>query len=739
MAKEEPEKKKSATLQAFFKPKPTQKKRAETPAVKRPIDESKDATAAKKPKPAPVVAKEPTTNADGQWTGQVPYAAVAATFSRIEATTKRLEIQSIVCELLEQTIARAPNDLEAILFLLCNKVAPAFDNLEMGIGDSLLQKAIARAFGKEVKNVKSAYEREGDLGLVAEDARRKQKFLGFGSKPKPLQASQVLEAYRAICSISGSKSQDQKVGKMQKLMISATPVEAKYVTRGLQGKLRIGLAETSVLIAFAHALVRSPPVSSEDLMETEEKLPSVTREITGAQASVALKIDAGRGNALGKKRLTKDERLIAAEAVVKQCYAEAPSYSTLCQGALTTPLWNLHTKCALGVGVPVFPMLAKPTKSVDEVLKRLSGKAFTCEHKYDGERFQAHLASDGSVRVFSRNLQDTTKKWPEVAAVLREACVDGTTSFVLDAEVVAVDTATGALLPFQRLSTRKKEVTEGESGGPAVIVLAFDLLLLNGESLLRNTLRERRTRLHASFKAVKNGFAFADSVDVDGDGDDVVAAEKIQQALEEAITAKSEGLMVKTLDDNATYEPSKRSLNWLKLKKDYLDGVGDSLDLVVVGAYTGRGKRTGVFGAYLCACLDAESGDLQSVCKIGTGFSDDDLKKFHEESQPLIIPKKAANVVCGDALEQDIVWLEPKMVWEVQVADLSLSDTHKGALGRVNAGRGIGLRFPRLLRARDDKAADQATTSDQVLELYLNQDSVKGTAQVDDDDDDGYL
>ena len=128
MAKDEPQKK-SATLQAFFKPKPPQKKKAETPAVKRPIDESKDATAAKKPKPAPVAAKAPETTADGQWTGQVPYAAVAATFSRIEATTKRLEIQSIVCELLEQTIARAPNDLEAILFLLCNKVAPAFDNL----------------------------------------------------------------------------------------------------------------------------------------------------------------------------------------------------------------------------------------------------------------------------------------------------------------------------------------------------------------------------------------------------------------------------------------------------------------------------------------------------------------------------------------------------------------------------------------------------------------------------------
>ena len=158
----------------------------------------------------------------------------------------------------------------------------------------------------------------------------------------------MLAAYREICAISGSKSQDAKIGKMQKLMISATPCEAKYVTRGLQGKLRIGLAETSVLIAFAHALVRSPPVSS-DLMETDEKLPSVTREITGAQASHALKIDASRGSTLGKKRLTKDERLIAAEAVMKQCYAEAPSYKALAAGVLAQLLARLLSVSACEV------------------------------------------------------------------------------------------------------------------------------------------------------------------------------------------------------------------------------------------------------------------------------------------------------------------------------------------------------------------------------------------------------
>ena len=243
------------------------------------------------------------------------------------------------------------------------------------------------------------------------------------------------------------------------------------------------------------------------------------------------------------------------------------------------------------------------------------------------------------------------------------------------------------------------------------------------------------------FAPAEHKFAFADAVDVPASCDECDAAEHIQHALEASIVAKSEGLMVKTLEANATYEPSKRSLNWLKLKKDYLDGVGDSLDLVVVGAYMGRGKRTGVFGAYLCACLDADTGDLQSVCKIGTGFSDEDLKTLDAQARAMVLPAKPRHVKCGDALEHDITWIEPKLVWEVQVADLSLSDTHKGALGKVNAGRGIGLRFPRLLRSRDDKAAEHATTADQVLSMYLNQDSVKDAVKDDDDDDDddGYL
>ncbi|KAH8056706.1 DNA ligase [Aureococcus anophagefferens] len=492
---------------AAAKAAPAEAPAAAAPAAAAPAAAKPAAEAAKpKEKQAPVFANPGAGVASGaDWAARAACAAIAAVFEKIEATTKRLEIQGHVRDLLGQVMRHAPGDLTACVFLLCNKVAPAFENLEMGIGDSLLMKAVAHAFGKNAKHVKGEYESRATS--ASSPKRKKQKTLSFGAKPKPLLAAKVLAAYREICAISGSKSQDAKIGRMQKLMTAAP----------------------------------------------------------------------------AKRVLPKDARAAAADAVVKQCYAEAPSYATLCEGILSRPLWALPEACALAVGVPVFPMLAKPTKSVGEVLKRLGGIAITCEHKYDGERFQAHMLPNGDVKVFSRNLQETTKKWPEVQAVVRAA--------------------------------RRPGARNRSSSTP------------------------RRPAAAAAAPA-EHKFAFADAVDVPASCDECDAAEHIQHALEASIVAKSEGLMVKTLEANATYEPSKRSLNWLKLKKDYLDGVGDSLDLVVVGAYMGRGKRTGVFGAYLCACLDADTGDLQSVCKIGTGFSDEDLKTLDAQARAMVLPAK---------------------------------------------------------------------------------------------------
>ena len=191
--------------------------------------------------------------------------------------------------------------------------------------------------------------------------------------------------------------------------------------------------------------------------------------------------------------------------------------------------------------------------------------------------------------------------------------------------------------------------------------------------------------------------------------------------------------MVKTLDENAHYEPSRRSLNWLKLKKDYLEGLGDSVDLVPIGAYHGRGKRTGVYGAYLLACYDLDTETFQSVCKIGTGFSEEDLKILAEGLNKHIIEKKSSQYCVSETLDCDI-WFDSVQVWEVKAADLSKSSTHKGAIDKTGeSGRGIGLRFPRFERLRNDKKPEQATTSDQILEMYYAQDSVLNDTWGNDD------
>lgn len=244
-----------------------------------------------------------------------------------------------------------------------------------------------------------------------------------------------------------------------------------------------------------------------------------------------------------------------------------------------------------------------------------------------------------------------------------------------------------------------------------VCIYAFDCLYLNGESLISQPFMKRREMLHNNFIPTDNEFAFAHYKDTSD-------AEEIQEFLNLAVQQSCEGLMVKTLETDAEYEPSKRSLNWLKCKKDYLDGVGDTLDLLVMGAFYGIGKRTGVYGCYLVGCYDAESEGYQSCCKVATGFSDEELLRLTEKLKPLVVAKKPMEYQSN--LECDI-WVEPKIVIEVKCADFTISPLHMAAVGSVNETKGIALRFPRYIKEREDKNIDQCTTSEQVVEFYQKQ------------------
>lgn len=248
--------------------------------------------------------------------------------------------------------------------------------------------------------------------------------------------------------------------------------------------------------------------------------------------------------------------------------------------------------------------------------------------------------------------------------------------------------------------------------------------------MVNKPFRERRNALHDAFNEVEGEFSFATY----GNTSEI---DTIQTLLEDSVKASCEGLMVKMLDGASSfYEPSRRSQNWLKVKKDYLAGAGDSLDLCVLGAYFGRGKRTSVYGAFLLAAYDAASQTFATVCNIGTGFSEQVLEDLHAQLSPIVIdkPKPFYKHSSGNKDQPD-VWFEPRFVWEVKSADLTLSPRYQAA-AEAMGGKGVSLRFPRFLKIRDDKKPEDATTTRQVAEMYRNQEGVgkaKAGPRVDDD------
>ncbi|TFK93465.1 ATP-dependent DNA ligase [Polyporus arcularius HHB13444] len=628
----------------------------------------------------------------------VPYAALAKVFSLIEATTKRIEKTSLLTSFLLLVIRRrAKGDTQSLLqavYLCINRLCPDYVGIELGIGESLLLKAIGESTGRSMATVKADLKKEGDLGLVAMNSKNSQKTL---FKPKPLTLPVVFKNLKEIALSSGHSSQNKKVSIITKLLASCQGQEAKYIVRSLEGKLRIGNAERTVLVALAHAAVLAEQESSN-------------------------------------KRLSKDKlaaRLEEAASIVKQVYSELPNYDLVIPALLNAGIDKLREECKLTPGVPLKPMLAKPTKAIGEVLDKFEGKKFTCEYKYDGERAQVHKLEDGTIAVFSRNSEDMSKKYPDLMEQLPRCVKEGTKTFVFDAEAVAIDKDSAKLLPFQELSRRKRKDVKVEDIKVRVCLFAFDLLYLNGEPLLQKDLSERRELLQQHFQPVDLEFQFAKASDAH-------ATDEIQTFLEESVKDGCEGLMVKMLEGELShYEPSRRTVNWLKLKKDYLAGVGDSLDLVVVGGYYGKGKRTNVYGAFLLACYDSDSEEYQTICKIGTGFSDEALQAHYETLKPLEMQTPRGDIKVGGAKPD--VWFEPKIVWEVLTADLSLSPIYTAAQGLAEE-RGISLRFPRFIKIRDDKNAEDATGPEQIAEMYQRQVTAqtKGKKGRGGDADDGF-
>ena len=355
---------------------------------------------------------------------------------------------------------------------------------------------------------------------------------------------------------------------------------------------------------------------------------------------------------------------------------------------------------------PIRPMLADRVKSEKEVIEKI-GNEFAIEYKLDGERVQIHVEGE-KIELFSRSLEKISNYYPDIIEKIPK--IIQAENAILEAEIVAINENTGDFLPFQELMHRRRKykIEKAVIEYP-ITVNFFDVLYCNGKNCTELNYSERRKKLENIVK--ENEFAKYIPMTI------AKNENEIQEFFENSINAGSEGLMLKMLDK--PYQAGSRGSHWLKLKREYRNELGDSLDLVVIGGFFGKGRRTGSYGTLLLSTYDENTDTFPSICKVGTGFTDESLDQLYQILNPKTTIKKNPRII--SEMEAD-VWFEPELVIEIVASEITLSPIHKVARDEIRKNAGLALRFPKFTgKIRMEKTAEDASTDEEVISLYKAQ------------------
>jgi DNA ligase-1 len=471
----------------------------------------------------------------------------------------------------------------------------------------------------------------------------------------PLTVERFYETLDKMAKSTGSGSVDLKIGLLAGLLSASSPNEAKYIVRTVTGSLRLGIADMTVLDALAVAFG-----GGKETREQLERAYNISSDLGKVAKIVAEE---------GIERIKKFEVL---------------------------------------PGEPIRPMLAERLSSSAEILEKLGGKCIA-EYKYDGERIQAHKKKN-EVILFSRRLENITDQYPDGVEYVRKHV--RAKEAIVEAEAVAVDPETGEMKPFQELMHRRRKygIKEAMEEHPITLFM-FDVLYVDGKDLTLEPYTVRHRHL-------ENVIEQTDNVKV---AESIIAEnpEQLELFFEKTVESGSEGIICKSVNEDSFYQAGARGWNWIKYKRDYKSEMTDTVDLVVVGAFHGRGKRAGTYGAFLLAAYDPDKDIFETVTKVGTGFTDEDLEKLPKMLKKHQIAHRHPRV--DSTLEMD-VWFEPAVVLETRGAEITLSPIHTCAMNVIREASGLAIRFPRFTgKYRVDKSPEDATTTKEVVEMYRSQ------------------
>ncbi len=644
------------------------------------------------------------------------FARLAEYFQRIEGVSKRLEIFDIVAELFYEA---SPDNIDRIVYLCQEGLLPPFHGNELGLSAKLMIRAISDASQTPTKDVEASFAGLGDLGLVAE---------GLVDKKGGLLVGQVYDELMEIAMTSGKGSQSKKIELVVSLFNGLSPLETRYVTRFIIGKLRLGIGDPTILEAIAHVEacrrhnVSIHSIPSQSLKKDEklktfselEKIPEIL-ESAKAQTDRYFKdktpkedVYQNRLAMIYFKALLELRRSI--REPLERAYNICSDLGLVAKTFKTSGLDAIRD-FEIQVGYPIRMALCERLSSGEDILQKISDnekdinqlKKVAVEVKYDGMRCQIH--KDGNdVQIFSRNLERMTHMFPEVVRATVELAAD---TLIYEGEALAYDEATGDLLPFQAtMQRRRKHNIENMAEELPLKVFAFELLYLDGKDYTVQPYESRhRTLANLLDRSDQQVIETALMRIVDD-------PKEIDEIFNSYIEKGLEGIIAKKLD--APYIAGARNFNWIKLKRSYKSELADSIDVCIIGYYAGKGKRAQFgLGAVLGAVYDPDTDTFKSVSKIGTGFTEAALKEYFSMLDEIKLAEKPLRV---DSDMTPDVWVEPKYVVTVTADEITRSRMHTA--GRDEGGTGYALRFPRAEGLpRTDKSATDANTVQEIIDM----------------------
>ncbi len=578
------------------------------------------------------------------------YIKLVEIYKKLEETTKRLEKTFIISEFLKPI---QKEDIGEIVLLLQGKLFPDWDEREIGVASRLILKAINTATGINIKRIEDEWRKTGDLGIVAKNLVSKKKQATLFSKE--LSVKKVFDNLRKLAGLEGVGTVEKKMQLIAELLTSAKPTEAKYIVRTILEELRVGVGEGSLRDAIVWAFF-GDKIGLKYLSENKIDIPS-REEYNKYIDTVQRAYD-----------LTNDFSSVAKEA--------------------KSGLKNLE-EMNIAIFIPLKVMLALKVKDIEEGFERC-GKPLDAEFKLDGFRIQCHKQGN-KIKLFTRRLEDVTKQFPEVVEYVKKN-IKGN-SFIIDSEAAGFDPKTGKYLPFQKISQRikrKYNISEMAKRFP-VEVNVFDILYYNGKNLIKEDFKKRRELIEKIVTNKKRKIVVVKNL--------ITSSQKeIEKFYKESINEGNEGIMLKKLD--SPYKPGARVGHMVKLK-----GTMETLDLVIVGAEWGEGKRANWLSSFTLACID-EDGNFLEIGKMGTGIKEKaeegiSFEQLTEELKPLIVSEKGREVN-----------IKPKIVVEVSYEEIQKSPTYSS---------GYALRFPRLKNLRADRNVSEASTLAMVEDYYYSQ------------------